>query len=1439
VTAAAATVVLGGLAAVASPAYADTGGVVISELHYHPASDLDTDDFLELVNTSAAPVDVSGWSFSAGITAVLPAGSVIPAGGYYVLAADAARFTTIYGFAPDVVYTGKLSNGGEQVTVVDSSSAVVDSVVYADADPWPAAADGTGPSLELRGLSYDNTQSESWGPSSVLGGTPRTVNSLNGTPPQLRARSVVVTPQVPLPGQQIGVSAQLPAGSTATLAYKVMFGPDVVVPFLDDAASPGGAGDGIFAATIPGQAAGQLVRWRIDASAAGNAFAYPVLGDTVNYEGVVVGNPGVTTALPVFEFFMEDAVLADLRTNHRYDNVTGPAVVAWKGQVVDNATMRVRGNTSRAENEVNWKVELPKGRTLDMRPLMPYALDEFALQSEAEPLADLGWNTVNGAGARGLTMFPVRTQRNGGFFSVAHIMETEDGTWRDAKGVSNWAIYKGEGGALTRTTSPEVLAATTTSGCPLCVPEPLLDKKTREGEDFSDVWQLTQMIDAPPSAAQREWISQNVNVPAMVNYMAINSVIRHADSGWYNWFAARDTDGTGRWELWHWDLNWIFTTPEADGKGTFLTPDTSNRFTRAMLAYPDISEMFYRRLRTLADQFLLPGGKYEAMWDGIANPYVADWNLDKAAWGGYSPAAARSVFVQGLQDRYAVIQGSSGPGKPVPASQAAAPDVLINEIQYAPTGGVDAEFIELTNPSATESVDLSGWTVDGIGLTIQPGTVLLPGKQIVFVKKDTVFRATYAAANRYVGGQYTGDLSDSGETLRLMQGARVVDEVTYAPTAPWPTAAAGTGPSLELVSSGADNALPGSWTATSQTGGTPAAPNTGSAPPPPPPPSNPVLYSDTFTGADGAAWAPAWTTGSVSSSATLSGGAGALTTTNTSGAYVRTQLSGAAAAADTDLVTSFQWNSANPSAYLSIFVKGSGGWLNAYRPSNGYGVELTPGSSTVALKRVVNGTTTTLASTAGAAQVGSGKQWLRLRTNGSTIQYRIWANGAVEPSTWTATVTDTSVAAAGRVHLSLVRATSATEVKSVRFDDLELRDLSVPTPTDTTPPTAPGALSASGTTQTQTTLSWGAATDNVAVAGYQVVRDGTVVPGTVPGLTWTDTGLVPGSTHTYAVRAIDTAGLTGPSTGTISVTTSTPPVDTTPPSAPGTLSASGTTQTQTTLSWGAATDDVAVAGYQVTRDGVLVPGTVTALSWTDTGLAPGSTHTYSVRAIDTSGLVGPSSSTVTVTTSAASSVLYADLFTGTTGSPWASAWTTSATAGAAAINADAGRLSITNTAGAFSRAQLSGPAAAADADLVFSYRWNSGTRRAYFSVFARGSGGWANVYRPMNGYGLEMSSDSTTITVKRSLNGTVSNLATASGARQAGTAKQWVRLRVKGSTIQFRTWVDGAAEPSTWRTTVTDTGVTAPGRAHLSLVRSSNSTEAKFVDIDDLQLLAN
>ncbi len=90
---------------------------------------------------------------------------------------------------------------------------------------------------------------------------------------------------------------------------------------------------------------------------------------------------------------------------------------------------------------------------------------------------------------------------------------------------------------------------------------------------------------------------------------------------------------------------------------------------------------------------------------------------------------------------------------------------------------------------------------------------------------------------------------------------------------------------------------------------------------------------------------------------------------------------------------------------------------------------------------------------------------------------------------------------------------------------------------DTTPPSTPTGLSASGTTSTSTNLSWNASTDNVGVTGYDVLRNGTSIA-TVTGTTYTASGLTPSTVYSFAVRARDAAGNVSGNSNTVSVTTS-------------------------------------------------------------------------------------------------------------------------------------------------------------------------------------------------------------------------------------------------------------------------------------------------------------
>ncbi|MGW4683708.1 glycosyl hydrolase family 18 protein [Streptomyces sp. NPDC004244] len=86
------------------------------------------------------------------------------------------------------------------------------------------------------------------------------------------------------------------------------------------------------------------------------------------------------------------------------------------------------------------------------------------------------------------------------------------------------------------------------------------------------------------------------------------------------------------------------------------------------------------------------------------------------------------------------------------------------------------------------------------------------------------------------------------------------------------------------------------------------------------------------------------------------------------------------------------------------------------------------------------------------------------------------------------------------------------------------------------PPSAPGTPTAGTVTETSVGLTWAAATDDKGVKDYDLYRGATKIA-TVSGTSYTDTGLTKGTTYAYSVTARDTAGQTGPSSATLTVTT--------------------------------------------------------------------------------------------------------------------------------------------------------------------------------------------------------------------------------------------------------------------------------------------------------------
>jgi glucose/arabinose dehydrogenase len=233
-----------------------------------------------------------------------------------------------------------------------------------------------------------------------------------------------------------------------------------------------------------------------------------------------------------------------------------------------------------------------------------------------------------------------------------------------------------------------------------------------------------------------------------------------------------------------------------------------------------------------------------------------------------------------------------------------------------------------------------------------------------------------------------------------------------------------------------------------------------------------------------------------------------------------------------------------------------------------------------------------------------------------------------------------------------IRATATTANGGPNLDRV-----SVGAAADTQAPSRPGQPSCPDIGEDGLTLSWGASTDNVGVAAYDLYEHGNKL-GEAAGDATSKvlTGLSPNTTYNLTVIARDAAGNASQASPVVDCTTR-PSSDTTPPTRPGTLTSSNVTATSADLSWGASTDDKAVVGYDVRSD-TTVYKSVTGTSTTLTGLACNSPYTLNVVARDAAGNVSPQSNTVSFTTKACATDGGVPSSIGTVSSGWTIPWGT-------------------------------------------------------------------------------------------------------------------------------------------------------------------------------------
>ncbi len=141
--------------------------------------------------------------------------------------------------------------------------------------------------------------------------------------------------------------------------------------------------------------------------------------------------------------------------------------------------------------------------------------------------------------------------------------------------------------------------------------------------------------------------------------------------------------------------------------------------------------------------------------------------------------------------------------------------IVINEINYNSPGSAETgDWVEFYN-NTNEELDLDGWIFkdsdDSHIFEFPPETSIQPREYLVLCRDSSLFISVHDQVDQLVGNMNFG-LSGSGELIRLYNGVGyLIDSLTYDDEDPWPTAADGTGPTLELISPVTDNSVALNW----------------------------------------------------------------------------------------------------------------------------------------------------------------------------------------------------------------------------------------------------------------------------------------------------------------------------------------------------------------------------------------------------------------------------------------------------------------------------------------------------------------------------------------------------------------------------------------------------------------------------------------------------
>lgn len=422
------------------------------------------------------------------------------------------------------------------------------------------------------------------------------------------------------------------------LRYRVMYGAESNIVMQDNGVAPDTlAGDSIYSAQIPTTALqpGQMIRWRVIAT--DNASAnltdppYRDTNDNEQYYGTVALDNITTSQLPLMHWFVADAAASRTEAGTKCS-------LFFLGDFYDNVRVNLHGQSSAGfpvnkkshdfnfneDNRFKWKEGEARQRGLNL--ITNYA-DKTKVRNT---MAWESWQSARHIASHWVQ--PVRVQQNAAYWGVYDMVENGDEDFLERTGLDPTAsLYK----IYDRMISAAPGVSEKKSGFP--------------ATDFSDLADLYVKTEyeggtALPIATRRLYGYDNVDIPSLVNALAVDAIIINNDQGHKNFYLYRDTNGSREWSLLPWDQDLSYGHTWVGGPSYFDDEIDSRRGLRLgslnkikSLAYdsPEINAMFVRRVRSLIDQWLVSAAATDGPLEQRINQLISiiDPNNNSAATG--------------------------------------------------------------------------------------------------------------------------------------------------------------------------------------------------------------------------------------------------------------------------------------------------------------------------------------------------------------------------------------------------------------------------------------------------------------------------------------------------------------------------------------------------------------------------------------------------------------------------------------------------------------------------------------------------------------------------------------------------------------------------------------------------------------------------------------